>query len=404
MTGRHPYIAALAVILLALSGIQCGRHNGGHGSDRHSAEAKAGPAPGRSAAEAEPLVLSEEEKQTVRIETARVSLGPIQTHLSALGKVMAHPHRKAIVSYAFSARISEIHIRIGDWVEKGQALVTLQSEEVGNAKSEFYKARADYDLAQVNFERQKRLFDRGVGAKKDSLSAEADLKVAEVNLDTAEKKLHVLGFTEKQVEELTKAHTINPIITLYAPIPGKIIQNNAVLGGMVDESSEILVILDPRMLCIDADIYEKDISKVRIGQEVEVRVPAYPDQVFQGKTQYISDVLNPETRTITIRTQVPNPGLLLKAGMFADMRIALNHSQRALLVPREALLDEKGEKIVFVKSGAGYLMRTVTLGAREDGFFEIREGLSEGDEVVVKGAFQLKSKLYEEMLKKGQVH
>jgi len=173
---------------------------------------------------------------------------------------------------------------------------------------------------------------------------------------------------------------------------------------MVDQGTEILVLLDPRLLCIDAEIYEKDISRVRIGQKVGVTVPAYPGEAFQGETRYISDVLNPETRTITVRTEVPNPDLKLKAGMFADMRIALNHSERALLVPRDAVLDDKGDKIVFVKSANGYRLHVIEIGARENGFFEVRDGLAEGDEVVIQGAFQLKSKLYEEILKKGHVH
>jgi membrane fusion protein, heavy metal efflux system len=397
------YIALTAVALLVLTGIHCGRHRSEGRMQRHGAESGAA-APGSEIQRTDEITLSEQEKTAITIETTPVTLGPIKSHLTALGKVMAHQHRKAIVSYAFPARIAEIHIRIGDWVEKGQALITLQSEEVGNAMSEFYKAGADFELARVSSERQKRLFERGVGAEKDSLAAQADLKVAEANLNAAEKKLHVLGFNEAQVKEIAESHQVNPVITLFSPIPGKIIQQNAILGGMIDQGTEILVILDPRLLCIDAEIYEKDIPRMRIGQTVEVKVPAYPNESFQGQTRYISDVLNPETRTITVRTEVPNPDLKLKAGMFADMQIALNHSLQALLVPRDSVLDDKGETIVFVKSGNGYRLQVIELGARENGFFEVSKGLSEGDEVVIKGAFQLKSKLYEEILRKGHVH
>ncbi len=97
--------------------------------------------------------LSAEEEQVVDIETIKASFRPMRSHLQALGKVFAHPLRKAIVSYPFSARVAEIHVLIGDWVKSGQKLITLQSEEVGTAKSDFYKARADYELAKVNYER-----------------------------------------------------------------------------------------------------------------------------------------------------------------------------------------------------------------------------------------------------------
>lgn len=348
--------------------------------------------------------LSEAEAEAVEIATVKASYKPLRSHLAAMGKVLAHQLRKAIVSYAFPARIAQIHVRTGDWVKIGQKLITLQSEEVGNAKSEFYKAQADYKLAKVNLEREKRLFDRGVGAKKDFFSREAELKVAEVNLDAAEKKLHVLGFSEEQVKVISETHQINPIITLFAPIRGKIVENNAVLGAMIDQSTEILTIMDPTLLWIDAEIYEKDIAKIRIGQEGEVSVPAYPGETFKGKVSYISDVLHEETRTITVRTEVENKSYRLKPGMFADIKIYLNHQSKALVIPKEAILDEKDEKIVFIKKDEKYHPQVVEIGAREKGYVEILSGIQEGDEVVTKGNFQLKSKLYEEILKKAGVH
>ncbi len=359
---------------------------------------------GRAGGGYEPIELSADEKEAIEIETVTASFMPLKSHLQAMGKVLAHPLRKAIVSYAFPARISQIHVRIGDWVKAGQRLVTLQSEEVGKAKSEFYKAQADHELAKVNFEREKRLFDRGVGAKKNFLATEAEFKVAEANLDAAEKKLHVLGFTEEQVKTISETHQINPVIILFAPIGGKIIDNKAILGAMIDQETEILTIMDPSVLCIDAEIYEKDIAKIRIGQEVEVSVPAYPGETFIGRIRYISDVLHEETRTITVRTEVENKGYKLKPGMFADIKIFLNHQSQALVVPKEAILDEKDEKIVFIKSEGKYLLQFVETGTREKGYVEILSGLQEGDVVVTKGSYQLKSKLYDEILKKAGVH
>lgn len=350
------------------------------------------------------LTLSEEEKEMVKIQTVQAEYRSIKDSLSAPGKVMAHRHRKAIVGYAFPARIADIHVQIGDWVNAGDKLVTLQSEEVGTAKSEFYKAQADFELARINYEREERLVERGVGAKKNLLSAEADLKVAEANLDAAEKKLHVLGFTEEQIDSIKETHQINPVITLYAPIRAKIIENNAVLGQMVDQGSEILVLLDPTLLCVDADVYEKDIARIRMGQHVEVTVPAYPEEKFQGKIRFISDILNEETRTITVRTEVENKDLKLKAGMFAHVNIYLNHQEKALVVPAAAVLEDKGETIVFLKRGDSYFLQVVQTGTSDNGFREILNGLKQGDLVVTDGNFQLKSKLYEEILKQGQIH
>ncbi len=350
------------------------------------------------------ITLTGQEKEAVEIRTTLASLQPLKSELTAMGKVIARQQSKAIVSYAFPARISQIHIQIGDWVKRGQRLVTLQSEEVGNAKSDFYKAQADFELAQVSYERQQRLFERGVGAKKDSLTAEADLKVAQTSLEAAEKKLHVLGFSEQEVETISESHQINPIITLYSPISGKIIQNNAVLGGMIDQATEILVVMDPSVLWIDAEIYEKDIAKIRLGMTVELSVPAYPGETFSGKVTYIGDVLKEDTRTITVRAEVENSDYKLKPGMFASIRIALNHHSRVLVVPQDSVLEDKGDKIVFIKRGEQFFLQVVHTGARENGYIEILQGLAEGDEVAVTGSYQLKSKLYEEILKAGHIH
>jgi cobalt-zinc-cadmium efflux system membrane fusion protein len=347
--------------------------------------------------------LSAEEEKAVDIETVKASFKPMRSHLQALGKVFAHPMRKAIVSYPFSARIAEIHVVIGDWVKSGQRLVTLQSEEVGTAKSDFYKAMADHELAKVNYERQKRLFDRGVGAQKDYLASETEFKVAEANLNASEKKLHVLGFTEEQVKSIAETHQINPIITLYAPISGKIIEHNATLGAMVDQETEILTILDPSLLCVHAEIYERDIAKIRIGQQVEVSVPAYPGETFGGKISYISDVLNEDTRTITVRSEVENKEYKLKPGMFADIKIFLNHQTQALVLPADAILYERDENIVFLKIQGKYLPQIVEVGTRDATYVEILSGIQEGDEVVTKGNYQLKSKLYDEILKKAGI-
>ena len=345
--------------------------------------------------------LTEETQKMIGIKTVKVKYHPLKSYLTAMGKVLAPQTRTAIVSYAFPARISKINIKIGDWVKANQELVTLQSEEVGEAKSKFYKAIADYELAKINYEREEKLFKRDVGAKKNLLSTEAEYKIAQANLNASEKKLHVLGFNEEQVKILAETHQINPTISLYAPINGKIIINNAVLGAMIDQSTEILRIMDPSILWVDAEIYEKDISKIKIGQEIEISVPAYLGETFSGKISYIGDVLKEETRTITVRAEVVNRKYKLKPGMFADIKILLNNQSKALVLPDEAILDDKDKKIVFIKKGDAYICQKVEIGAGEKGLIEILKGVREGDEVVIRGNFQLKSKLYEDVLKKA---
>jgi cobalt-zinc-cadmium efflux system membrane fusion protein len=350
------------------------------------------------------LELTPEEGRAIDLKTVKVVRRSMRNQLRAMGKVLAPQTKKAIVSYAFPARISDIHANIGDWVKPGQKLVTLQSEEVGKARAEFFRAQADSELAKHNLEREKNLFDRGVGAQKNLLTTEAEFKVAEAGMNVAEKKLHVLGFTEEMIQELEKTHQVNPIISLFAPIGGKVIASAAVRGAMVDQSTEILVIMDPTVLWIEAEIYERDIAKIKIGQDIEVSVPAYPGEIFPGKISYIDDVMREDSRTITVRTEIRNREYKLKPGMFSDMVVFLNHPDEVLAVPEAAVLDDRDRKIVFLSVAEGYRLQPVKLGIKEGGHWEVLDGLAEGDEVVTAGNYQLKSKLYEEILHSSHVH
>ena len=358
-----------------------------------------------AAEEFDAIILTQAEIEAIRLQTVKASARSLTSELSAMGRILANKNRTAIVSYPFTARVAQIDAHVGDWVNVGEKLVVLQSEEVGDAASEFYRAKADHALAQLDHERETQLFENGVGARKHSLASEAALRVAEANLNAAEKKLHVLGFSEDEIGLMSESHQINPIISLYSPIAGKVIRNNVVLGEMVDQSTEILTIMDPTLLWVDAEIYEKDIARIQTGLEVAITVPAYPTQVFRGRITYISDVLSDNTRTITVRTEVPNQDGRLKPGMFANVTIELSNNGKALALPSEAVLDDGGERLVFIRVGENrFQPRHITTISREGGYVEIVNGIEAGEDVVTTGNFQLKSKLYEAILEAGHVH
>ena len=350
------------------------------------------------------ITLSEEEKSQTRIKTITVKGNPIQTTLKAMGKVLAPRDGKAIVGYTFPGRIIKLHVTIGQWVKKGDPLLTLECEDVGNTKSGYFKAFIEFQLAKQNFEREERLFKKDIGAKKDYLETKAQLEIANSSLEAAERKLQVMGFSQQQIQGLTKAKNISSHVTVNAPITGRVIQNNAVLGAMIEPASEIMIILNPSTLCIDAEIYEKDLAKIKTQQEVQITVPAYPQETFVGRICYIGDIVHPETRTITVRTRVPNKDSKLKPGMFADIKILLDQRENAVTVPIEAVLDDLDKKIIFVMEGENFLCKTVEVGPKFNGYIEIKKGLNIGETIVLQGNYQLKSRLYEETIQHGHAH
>lgn len=352
----------------------------------------------------EVVTLSEEEIKKIDVRTVRVKRDAVQSFLGAMGKVQASPDKKAIVGYSFPGRIVKIRVSIGQWVKKGQALLTLECEEVGAAKSEFYKAYTEHRLTTHDFEREERLFKKDVGARKDYLEAKARHDIAHATLETARKKLEVMGFGAKQIDTFSDGKHISSYIDVAAPVSGRVAVNNAVLGAMVEPASQLMMILDPTSLCIDADIYEKDLARVKIGQSVRISVPAYPQEVFVGRLSYIGDVVHPQTRTITVRTKVENPEFKLKPGMFADIDIRVNQRKNAVMIPVEAVLTELDRKIVFVREGGHFVRRLVHLGAAFNGRVEIKQGLKPGEALVVEGQYQMKSRLQAEQLSHSHTH
>jgi cobalt-zinc-cadmium efflux system membrane fusion protein len=338
------------------------------------------------------------------IKTTKPEQRSLNGHLTSMGKVFAHPQRMAIVSYPYSSRIAAVHVQIGSWVERGDLLLTLESEVVGESKSTFLKAITDLELARNQFERHRSLFDKGAVSQRSKQEAEAAFKLAENALITAEKRLHVLGFTEAQVTELSREHQIGPQIGVHSPLTGRIIKQQAILGGMVDQGTEIMTILDPQIVCVDAEVYERDIASVTLGQIARVTVPAFPDLTFTGKIGFIGDTVNDETRTVTVRFEVANPESRLKPGMFAQVRIDTAVNDRALVVPASAVLLEDGKPMLFVRDGNGFVPHFVTTGIAANGLVEINKSDLAGREIVSDGAFALKSRWQRRRFRGAHVH
>ncbi|MFC2154950.1 efflux RND transporter periplasmic adaptor subunit [Acidobacteriota bacterium] len=378
-----------------------GKTNSQHKRERKKAFSK------KESLENKVIHVDSETENQVGIKTAVVKPGFVKATLRAMGKVLAPNNRKALVGFACSARIVNLHASVGNWVETGQPLVTLVCEEVGNAQSDFVKALTDCELAKLDFDREERLFKKDIGAKKEFFETKAKYDIARANLNAAEKKLVVLGLSKKQIETILKTKNFNPNVTLNAPISGRVVRNNAVLGAVVDSAAEIMTIIDLTDLWIDAEIFEKDLSKVKLYQEVDIAVPAYPGETFSGKIHYIGDIVNSETRTITVRTKVVNRDFKLKPGMFADIKISLNQKESAVIVPKQAVLDDGELRILFVRDvnePGHFICRVVEVGVAYNGDIEILRGLTAGEQVVIEGNYQLKSKLHEESLKGAHLH
>ena len=265
--------------------------------------------------------------------------------LNVTGSVNPDVSREIPVVSIASGRVVAIHVRLGDYVHKGQLIMEVQSTDISGAFDQYLKAVADEHLANTQLERAKILFDRGAIAKSQLEIAQDGEDDAKADLVAAEQQLHVLGIDKDHPGETVK---------VYAPASGFIIQQNvteaATAGVTYAGSANAFTIADLSHVWIICDVYENDLATVHLGQEADIRLNAYPDKVVKGTISDIGAVLDPNIRTGKVRIQVENPGDLMRLGMFAT---ATFHGKKA----GDAYHCSRGRRVASARSRLGLRSR-----------------------------------------------
>ena len=345
------------------------------------------------------------------IEIELVGPQSIAGVIPATGKVLVPEDRVAVIGPVNEGRIVRLFAGQGSRVQKGQKLADLESADIDQAEADYLKALADYEnarrssaaeirLAQANYDRTKLLYEKTITAGKNLQTAEHDLEVAKAagessvngakaTLTAARRHLLILGLSNSTIDSLPQKPDLAAVFSLNSPIAGTVIERNATVGASVGTDSNLFKIIDLSRVWIDANVFEKDLARVRMGQEVKVNLPALPGSTYTGRVILIDSVVDPETRTIKVRTEVANPDSRLKPDMFANVEIVTDLNRSAISIPQTAVLNDGGKTVVFVAEGNGYQKREVHTGIQNGDRLEIVEGLSAGEKVVVKGNYLL---------------
>ena len=225
------------------------------------------------------------------------------------------------------------------------------------------------------------------------LQLEEALRIAVITLNKVRQKLQVSGLTLADIDKVIQTGQLSPIFHVTAPASGQIIKQHVTLGTTVEKSDTLFSILDTDLVWVEGEIHEDTLARLqekwKTGGEVRVRVRAYPNTIFTGRISHISDVMNPEERTVHFWAEVNNPTHKLKPGMFAEQTIALEKGAEVLSVPLNAVFEDGGSWFVFAEFGETYTKQEVVVGARDDRYVEIKEGLFPEEYVVVQGQHQL---------------
>jgi multidrug efflux pump subunit AcrA (membrane-fusion protein) len=183
-----------------------------------------------------------------------------------------------------------------------------------------------------------------------------------------------------------------PLVPVTAPLSGVVVERGISLGGTAEPNKALFRIMDLSRVIVEGDVFENDVSKVKLGQAARIKLDAYPDRVFSGIVSFIASQLDPEKRTLRLWVSIDNKEGLLKPGLFAGVALVIKPSREVLTVPVGAIIDDGAEKFVFVKNGNQFIRRDVATGVSDDRYVEITDGLHAGDEVVTDGNRQVYTK------------
>lgn len=338
------------------------------------------------------------------IETATAATVERADPLDAAGRVIFDERRTARLGSLVEGVVHEINVQPGDSVARGAVVVQLHSHVVHDAWALYFKALAERQRADTELTYAKTSESRAAALVAARALSPQELERARADVNAATQAVAAVKAEITRAEQELAHYGIvahpdaNPLehedVPVTTPFGGTVIERLATEGSAVTPGTPLLVVSDLSRVWVTAEIDEALVGRVVAGRPVAVKAAAYPGETFAGTLAAIGDVVDPDTRRVTLRIELANPGRRLKPQMLVTVSVAATAPRAVLVVPARALQTMDGESVVFVRSGADeFVRRAVTTGATVDGKVEIVRGLSPGDVVATSGAFLLKSAL-----------
>ena len=327
--------------------------------------------PGMSSSPSGAVVIPAVARQLIGVRSASAAYRTLTQEIRTVGTVGYDERGLTQVTLKISGWVREVFVNsIGRPVRKGEALFTFYSPDLLASQDEYLLAlRTQARLATSPLD-------------------EAKTNAASL-VTSARERLRLWDLTDAQITALEHRGKAEPVLTIYAPSSGIVLKREALPGKYVEPGTTLYEVADLSRVWISADIYESEVAAVKLDQPISVSFAAYPGETFQGNMAYIYPSLNAEARTVRVRFELPNPGLKLKPGMYGNVTLQTD-AAKALVVPKEAVLETGLRQLVFMDRGQGrYEQTLVKLGRRNQDEVEVMEGLKEGDRIVTSANFLL---------------
>jgi cobalt-zinc-cadmium efflux system membrane fusion protein len=335
-------------------------------------------------------------------QTARVERRPFRDEVSATATIKPNEYRLVHLSPRIEGRVIGVKAELGQHMKSGQVLALLDSIELGQKKSDFLQAKTTHDVDKRNYIREEGLYKEQITSEKEFLDAKGRYEKSLAAYRAAHEALRLIGLSDEDITHIDWNRKGQPLsyFPLVSSLSGTVIERTITLGELISPKDKAFTIADLSTVWIILDVYEQNLAAVKEGDDVEITVDAFPGETFKGTIVYLSDVLNPATRTIDARVEIPNPQRRLRPGMFARAAVILpGRGSDVLVAPLDALQQVNNQTVAFVEKKPGtYELRQVSLGRRSPPNGEIQSGLREGERVVTTGSFYLKSILLKEQI------
>ncbi len=343
---------------------------------------------GAKAEKPDPLLVSVPANFGADLKVAPAGARSVSDTLRVAGRVDFDEYRVSRIGATVTGRVIEINVRLGQQVKVGDALAVINSTELGQAQLDYLKARAQADLQARSVERARQLFAADVIGRAELQRRESELAIASAEQRAAADQLRVLGMSAAAISRLGNNGAINSVTPVVSTVAGTVVERRITQGQVVQPADALYVVADLSEVWVTAEVPEQQAALVRTGQAVDIEVPALGARLT-GKLIYVADTVNPETRTVTVRSRVNNAERQLKPAMLATMLIQAAAVER-IVVPAEAVVREADADHVFVETAERtYRLTPVRLGPESGGQRPVLDGLKAGQRIVAAGAFHL---------------
>lgn len=340
-------------------------------------------------AEVDPTLIKATPALMERVRVGSPGTMEVRDALRVSGRVEVDEARVARVGSPVTGRITELEATVGQNVRRGQLLATLTSTELSNAQLGYLKAYSQKMLAERAAQRAQQLFDADVIALAELQRRQSELVQADAEVSAARDQLKVLGMSEAGLIKLAASRTVNSTSHVVSSLEGTVIERKVTTGQVVQPADAMFVVADLSSVWIVADIPEQNAGMMRIGETVEAEVAALPGRRIKGQLSFVAATVNPDTRTVRVRMDLPNPDRELKPAMLATVMVR-GKPQQQTIVPAGAVVRQENRDYVFVQTAPDtFQLRQVALGAEYEGNRVLVGGLRDGERIVTDGAFHL---------------